>query len=219
MELSDESETGLEVIERNIDHDKINFPLDGLTFIGHISISAMQQPTPKRIAELRRLDKLRRLHAAEQRHAAELAERRAKLLADGTLTFCGVLQIQTGLRHKWSAQWFQLQADGTEIAQYDKEGGKQKRAISLGHCRRVAVNVEDPTVVEISVLVPSQKEGKEGKEELVAVKAETAEMAADWQKKLLEVRALIGEPLGTELAGVSGGDDALDNPMMRHTVA
>eukprot|EP01050_Picozoa_sp_SAG11_P013767 SAG11_NODE_1631_length_4544_cov_3.740832_2_plen_139_part_00 len=45
VELSDESETGLELIERNAANDVVNFPLEQLIFIGHISISAMD-PVP-----------------------------------------------------------------------------------------------------------------------------------------------------------------------------
>eukprot|EP01050_Picozoa_sp_SAG11_P013768 SAG11_NODE_1631_length_4544_cov_3.740832_3_plen_102_part_00 len=62
-----------------------------------------------------------------------------------------------GLRKKWNTEWFQLQGEGTELAQYDREGGKQKDVLQLCNCRRVNLSAADDTIVELFVETPSSK--------------------------------------------------------------
>ena len=67
---------------------------------------------------------------------------RERLVAEGVLAFCGALFIQKS-KSKWKLLFFQLQAEGTELAQYDKEGGKQKgKAILMSHCHAITITAD-----------------------------------------------------------------------------
>jgi hypothetical protein len=46
-------------------------------------------------------------------------------------------------RKSWKRRWFQIQLQGTELAYYEKEGGKAKGAIDLAKCQSVRTHDED----------------------------------------------------------------------------
>lgn len=56
---------------------------------------------------------------------------------------------QGGVRKNWKRRWFQIQLQGTELAYYDKEGGKPKGAIDLTKCQEVKTSEEDVLAVQL----------------------------------------------------------------------
>ena len=64
----------------------------------------------------------------------------------------GWMTKQGGVRKNWKRRWFQIQLQGTELAYYDKEGGKPKGAIDLTKCQEVKTHDEDVLALSIMSL-------------------------------------------------------------------
>jgi hypothetical protein len=59
---------------------------------------------------------------------------------------------QGAVRKSWKRRWFQIQLQGTELAYYEKQGGKQKGAIDLSKCQEVKTSSEDVLAVQLMSL-------------------------------------------------------------------
>lgn len=64
----------------------------------------------------------------------------------------GWMTKQGAVRKSWKRRWFQIQLQGTELAYYDKQGGKQKGAINLTKCQEVKTSSEDVLAVQLMSL-------------------------------------------------------------------
>lgn len=64
----------------------------------------------------------------------------------------GWMTKQGAVRKSWKRRWFQIQLQGTELAYYEKQGGKQKGAIDLTKCQEVKTSSEDVLAVQLMSL-------------------------------------------------------------------
>ena len=64
----------------------------------------------------------------------------------------GWMTKQGAVRKSWKRRWFQIQLQGTELAYYERQGGKQKGAIDLTKCQEVKTSSEDVLAVQLMSL-------------------------------------------------------------------
>eukprot|EP01050_Picozoa_sp_SAG11_P013766 SAG11_NODE_1631_length_4544_cov_3.740832_1_plen_700_part_00 len=60
-------------------------------------------------------------------------------------------------RKSWKRRWFQIQLQGTELAYYDKQGGKSKGSIELTKCQTVRTHDQDVLIVQLMAMTDEGK--------------------------------------------------------------